>query len=602
MPTIKHPPGYDISRYETVNDFNLIEPNPFLIITKATEGLTYIDPTFETYFGGIKSSNIRRGAYHFHRKAYNPIDQANHFYDTCFSTGLDNNDILVLDVEEGGETADQLEQFTKQLQAHCDNKIIIYSRKNLLDPIEMTQEQRDFFIEIPIWTAGYPYNPDAYDSPPAHYIPDQSKWGAVWMWQYSDQGIVKGIDGKVDLNWLSPAIIDWLGVPPETTKSYFYDIAPENVVRAEVTGYPTFRTVEQVAQEFHATVQPGNHSIVVNGDGWGTHTLRVWAEKLMPLIRPVLVRATYPNGDWVVDGIWKHIQPRDTYHPRITFDSQQKGAIAEARGAGWYPNQLIDHNAFGLTRRLVVNSVINPAFQETGELNSRIGFGFTPDGHLIICAKDGWDYYKPDNGKTPPAGWTLTKLGLELISRGVVMGGDGDGGGSMTIAVDGQVINGYNNDGEKIMRNVFNCVMLEVAELDGLPEPPIEPPPNGGEMIPGEAQEKLGKTMTVRDQPGAVSGSDIGERIYPDKKFDWYAIVDDVNYPNDQNYQWFVIAIDADGNPTKYTNYIYPPNGERATILSEPQDPTEPPPTEGRKIADAIINYDDGSSERLIPE
>lgn len=226
---------YDISHYEIVPDFSKISPTPVLIITKATEGTSYYDPTFVDYMTRMKDTSIRRGAYHFHRKAYSATSQVANFVNACKRALVTPDDILVLDVEEGGETAQQLMDFLVLLRGeYPDNLLMIYSRKNILDPIptlrnrmpmfdchpldaiQTTQAQRDFFKTIPVWTAGYPYLPDLYSSPPASYIPDQTRWGPVWAWQYSDQGIVSGIQGEVDVNWVSPELLQWLTGAPNT--------------------------------------------------------------------------------------------------------------------------------------------------------------------------------------------------------------------------------------------------------------------------------------------------------------------------------------------------------------------------------------------------
>jgi len=281
--------------------------------------------------------------------------------------------------------------------------------------------------------------------------------GNLKFWQFTgDKLIFPGNNRVMDVNVAYGSLAElaaWAGgevveppAPEPDFNEWIFRIKPENIVRAEVTGYASNKTVEFAAQEFHKTIQPGNHSMVINGDGW--HTVGV------------------PNGDWVVNGVWKHVQAKNSYSPRITFDIGQKGAIAGARGEYWYPEKITDYNAFGLTRRLVKEGAINPAYVDSGELNSRTTFGFTPDGTLVIYICDGWDR----NSVTgePPKGKTIKETGEILIANGVIEGGDGDGGGSFTLAVDGVVINDYNDDGVKVMRAVVNhlCLELNINPLD----------------------------------------------------------------------------------------------------------------------------------------
>jgi hypothetical protein len=98
-------------------------------------------------------------------------------------------------------------------QAYPRNQLMLYSRKELLDKIKMTAAEAAYFRQIPTWTAGYPNNPDLFDSPPPAYIPDPLKFGKVWLWQYSEDAIIEGINGEVDVNWIAPELIAWLGAP-----------------------------------------------------------------------------------------------------------------------------------------------------------------------------------------------------------------------------------------------------------------------------------------------------------------------------------------------------------------------------------------------------
>jgi hypothetical protein len=87
-------------------------------------------------------------------------------------------------------------------------------RHGVLNAIPMTMAERAYFKEIPTWPAGYPFNPDIYRTIPSFYVPDQTRWGEPWLWQYSDKGSVKGISNEVDLNLGLPKLIAWLGNEP----------------------------------------------------------------------------------------------------------------------------------------------------------------------------------------------------------------------------------------------------------------------------------------------------------------------------------------------------------------------------------------------------
>lgn len=218
---IKTPPCYDWSHWTGDVDWPNLSPMPLLVLTKATESDNYRDPTFPEFFAQFKAHRINRGAYHFFRKSADPVRQANWFVD-YIAPYLEPKDIVVLDFEEGGETAAQLWGFWNRVTQRIPNQRMNYSRKNLMDPISMTQGEKDYFTKIPSWPAGYPTDPNPYASTPVGYIPDPMKWGTVWLWQYSASGVVQGVDeNAVDLNLMEGPILDYLGatVPPEPPPS-----------------------------------------------------------------------------------------------------------------------------------------------------------------------------------------------------------------------------------------------------------------------------------------------------------------------------------------------------------------------------------------------
>lgn len=204
---IKIPPIYDVSHWKEIPDFSIVAPRPELFITKATEGTAFIDDKFERFFSEAARVGWQRGCYHFNRKGFNPVRQARHFCD-FIRPHITPKDFLILDVEEGGEKASDLWATLEYIHEQFPlNWRIIYGRKNLLDPIPMTEAERAYFRTIPIWAAGYPIFPDLYNSMPVGYVPDQTKWGPVWLWQYSAHGRVTGIQGDVDLNLATPEFV-----------------------------------------------------------------------------------------------------------------------------------------------------------------------------------------------------------------------------------------------------------------------------------------------------------------------------------------------------------------------------------------------------------
>jgi lysozyme len=212
------PSAYDVSHWKEIPDFKAVEPRPAIFITKATEaypdsGYNHTDEKFVRFAEGMMEISCIRGFYHFFRKAFDARRQADHFLNVISRIDILSTDLLILDVEEGGETASQLWTWHEQVKRSYPNTRMIYSRKNILDPIQMTTGEKEYFKGIWTWPAGYPFFPDLYSSVPSGYVPDQGKFGPVALWQYSAHGKVTGIIGDVDLNWINPAFLEHIGTP-----------------------------------------------------------------------------------------------------------------------------------------------------------------------------------------------------------------------------------------------------------------------------------------------------------------------------------------------------------------------------------------------------
>lgn len=68
-------------------------------IVKASEGLTFHDPTFTGNWGVLHTAVAHRGAYHFFHPSLSPSEQAAFFLDIVRSQGLNDGDIVAADIE-----------------------------------------------------------------------------------------------------------------------------------------------------------------------------------------------------------------------------------------------------------------------------------------------------------------------------------------------------------------------------------------------------------------------------------------------------------------------------------------------------------------------
>lgn len=240
---IKKPVKYDLSHWEKVLTWTGMNPRPVDVYTKATEGTNYQDPTFPEYMAGMLSIGAKRGAYHFNRKAYDPIAQAKWFL-AYVKPYIDVNTRLILDVEENDTPADTMVKwFEYVISQRPNNPVALYGRAEQLNRITMNASQRAFMKTIPVIVAGYPTYPNSFDTIPAAYIPDQTKYGKVTDWQYSELGSVEGIDGDVDLNMIIDGGTD--ETPPPTGDKMQYKVVYANGVNRRTgpsTSYSTTGT------------------------------------------------------------------------------------------------------------------------------------------------------------------------------------------------------------------------------------------------------------------------------------------------------------------------------------------------------------------------
>lgn len=236
---------FDISHWETVPDWGKVQlPDGTVgLITKATEGKGFVDPTFATYFPAFARFPVFRGAYHFFR----PDDvagQVDLFCKTVLAAGYKDGDVLVLDEEYipsanivkrllawvfpklrarllpqvmGDELAHQVWYWLQEVEARLGTRPIIYWSKNtsyyLLDSLGRPPAWVNDYWH---WVAWYPDGAyvDGNSWVPASKLPYGVRPDRVCGWQYAANWVLTGVpyDG-VDVNTANQAWLDTLKTP-----------------------------------------------------------------------------------------------------------------------------------------------------------------------------------------------------------------------------------------------------------------------------------------------------------------------------------------------------------------------------------------------------
>lgn len=215
----------DISKYQNKIDWDKVKTSKLEgVYIKATEGVGYIDPLFKSHVIGASSINLSIGFYHFATlNSTNVIadstNEAKDFFNAV--KGITTKLAYVLDIEEnekyldadgkevpkkdafvnGGlkfglkkvprltpdEVLKWIQNFVLTLHVSGINDVMLYSYSPFLDA--NLPKGHNLGLVLPLWIAAYA---------PAYKVPNG--WQKADYWQYTQKGIVDGINGNVDLS------------------------------------------------------------------------------------------------------------------------------------------------------------------------------------------------------------------------------------------------------------------------------------------------------------------------------------------------------------------------------------------------------------------
>lgn len=178
----------DISRYqgEDIN-FEKVKQSVNMIYIKANEGMN-IDPLFISSITRAKEAKMRVSGYLFFSERSGARDQAYKFISTVKSAGVDLDLIPMVDVERISifSPTQLLDSVLVTLQCLSEEfkcKPLIYSGERFfLDYLQ------DLGKDYPLWIAKYGPKP-----------PNLAGFDYV-LWQRSEEGIVNGINSRVDVS------------------------------------------------------------------------------------------------------------------------------------------------------------------------------------------------------------------------------------------------------------------------------------------------------------------------------------------------------------------------------------------------------------------
>jgi lysozyme len=192
--------GFDISHYQNKEDINWDSlsignktiPLKFVVM-RATMGNRSADKHFNEFWKQAKQHQLIRGAYHFYRADEDPVIQANNFLE---NVKLESGDLPpILDIEKipkrktNKKLVEDLKVWCKIVEETYGEKPIIYTYYHYYKDLLKGE-----FDDYPLWLANY--NDVPIPSP-------EDRWD---FWQFTENGIVYGINTKVDLDMYNGSV------------------------------------------------------------------------------------------------------------------------------------------------------------------------------------------------------------------------------------------------------------------------------------------------------------------------------------------------------------------------------------------------------------
>lgn len=185
--------GIDIASWQGNIDLTTVAAD--FVITKATEGTTYVNPFCDSRYQLAKKAGKLLGVYHYAKNG-DPIAEANFFYNNI--KGYVKEAVLFLDYEEGltANSPGWCRKFLDRLKELTGVKGMLYTYEAMLKSQNwQTVKDGDYGL----WFASYGANKTkhGYEQPNAPTVPH---WGSPAIYQYSSKTRLAGYGGDLDAN------------------------------------------------------------------------------------------------------------------------------------------------------------------------------------------------------------------------------------------------------------------------------------------------------------------------------------------------------------------------------------------------------------------
>lgn len=181
--------GIDVSEYQGYIDYKKVKQDGIQVVyIRTSEGNNYIDPYFETNYKNAKESGLYIGCYHYltARSVEEANEQAMFFVSLVSGKSIDCK--LAMDFEKFDDlTNEEVNKisliFLNKVKELSGKDVIVYS-----DTYNATNLFYGEITNFPIWIAQYDVEEPS----------DNGNWSKWEGFQYTDIGIINGINGYVD--------------------------------------------------------------------------------------------------------------------------------------------------------------------------------------------------------------------------------------------------------------------------------------------------------------------------------------------------------------------------------------------------------------------
>lgn len=189
--------GMDVSAWQRTVDWHAVAGSDIqIVMMRASEGNSIVDAQFDANYAGAKAAGLAVGFYHF-LTATTPEEaekQADFFLRVIGDRTPDC--LLAVDVGSAGSLSSELLTeitltFMQRVESQSGWRIMLYT-----DAYAARARFGAALAAYPIWVANY-----GVREPEAN-----GKWSSWVGFQYSDEGAVSGVSGRVDLDYFTREI------------------------------------------------------------------------------------------------------------------------------------------------------------------------------------------------------------------------------------------------------------------------------------------------------------------------------------------------------------------------------------------------------------